>query len=71
MAAMTKIDDEFRAMMRKFMQMKPSPQTAVVFLSEALELIMLRLYRLESEIQQLKEQKTTNENVTRHRPVRQ
>ena len=66
----TPSDVEFRAMMRKFMQMKPTPQTAVAFLSEALELIMLRLFALEQEVKQLKEQKTKHENVTRHRSIR-
>lgn len=66
----TPSDIEFRALLRKFMQMKPTPQTAVTFLSEALELIMLRLFALEQEVKQLKEQKTKHENVTRHRPVR-
>lgn len=66
----TPSDVEFRAMLRKFMQMKPTPQTAVAFLSEALEFIMLRIFVLEQEVKQLKEQKTKNENVTRHRSVR-
>ncbi len=63
-------DAEFHALMRKFMQMKPSSQTAIAFLSESLALIMLRLCAVEKEINQLKEQKTKNENATRHRSVR-
>lgn len=64
------IDAEFRVMIRHYMQMKQTPQTAIAFLSEALERILVRLCALENEVNQLKEQKTTNENVTRHRPVR-
>jgi len=66
----TPSDVEFRAMLRKFMQMKPTPQTAVAFLSEALELIMLRLCAVEQEVKQLKEQKTKHENVTRRRVIK-
>lgn len=65
----TPSDIEFRALLRKFMQMKPTPQTAVTFLSEALELIMLRLFALEQEVKQLKELKTKHENTTRNRSV--